>query len=140
MRCRIKFMMISGNSLKSKCDHHKLFYLLAKSKHHFLEWYLSLSQFCIFSQWLWFVLQRNLFRIKNIDIKFYCTFWLYRRPKRSIFFKCFKSGAPYFCWHCPGLPWEIKWADSDLTPLIMTVCVLLVRKLRSHIHRFTLIN
>ena len=51
MRCRIEFMMISGNSPESKCDHHKLYCLLGQSKHCLLD-------FASFSYWLWFLLER----------------------------------------------------------------------------------
>ena len=36
VRCRIEFMMTSGNYLQSKCDHRKLYYLLGQSKHPLL--------------------------------------------------------------------------------------------------------
>ena len=51
VRCRIEFIMILGNSLESKCDHHKLYCLLGQSKHCLLEWYHSLSHNCILFFW-----------------------------------------------------------------------------------------
>ena len=48
VKCRITFILISGNILESKCDHHKLNYLLGQSKHCLLEWYHCLFLFSIF--------------------------------------------------------------------------------------------
>ena len=77
VRCRIEFMMILGNSLESKCDHHKLYCLLGQSKHRLLEYYDSLSQLCIFF-FLTLVFITDFFlKIKNMYITLCCAFWLY---------------------------------------------------------------